>query len=122
MSRELTWRQEQTIKATQVSQLEEELAKAREENAALLARAKELDDAEISRKKAEAKAQQLEERMDEIIAEKDEFIERPRNIVRILGTLSRELALSGTTGTGHGPAGGSGTSGRCGCRFRSADE
>ena len=70
VSRELTWQQEQTIKATQVSQLEEELAKAREENAALLARAKELDDVEISRKKAEAKAQQLEERMDEIIAEK----------------------------------------------------
>lgn len=62
--------QEQTIKASQASQLENELAKLREENVILARKVNELSGMEAARKKSDAKVQQMEEHMEESISEK----------------------------------------------------
>ncbi|KAI5123047.1 hypothetical protein M0805_000482 [Coniferiporia weirii] len=61
---------EQTIKASQASQLERELSKLREENATLGRKLSDLSSVEAARKKAESKAQRLEDRMEEMLAER----------------------------------------------------
>ncbi|KAL5528564.1 hypothetical protein ACEPAF_7700 [Sanghuangporus sanghuang] len=61
---------EQTIKASQASQLEAEVAKLKEENAALNRKLSDLSNIESAKKKVEMKAQQLEDRMEEMISEK----------------------------------------------------
>ena len=62
--------QEQTIKASQASQLEAEVTRLKEENAALNRKLSDLSNIESAKKKTEAKAQQLEDRMEDMIAEK----------------------------------------------------
>ncbi|KLO05744.1 hypothetical protein SCHPADRAFT_1002727 [Schizopora paradoxa] len=61
---------EHTIKASKTSQLEEEVAKLREENANLNRKLDGLSNLESAKKKADAQIQQLEERMDEKISER----------------------------------------------------
>ncbi|KAL5485305.1 hypothetical protein ACEPAI_7947 [Sanghuangporus weigelae] len=61
---------EQTIKASQASQLEAEVARLKEENAALNRKLSDLSNIESAKKKVETKAQQLEDRMEEMISEK----------------------------------------------------
>lgn len=62
--------QEQTVKASQASQLEKELLKLKEENIALNRKVSELSGVETAKKKAESKAQLLEERMEDMISER----------------------------------------------------
>ncbi|EJD02863.1 uncharacterized protein FOMMEDRAFT_156221 [Fomitiporia mediterranea MF3/22] len=61
---------EQTIKASQASQLEAEVAKLKEENATLNRKVNDLSSIEAAKKKAETKAQQLEDRMEDLITER----------------------------------------------------
>ncbi|KAJ4483236.1 CASP C terminal-domain-containing protein [Lentinula aciculospora] len=61
---------DQTVKASQVADLEKELRKARDENAELRKRSSDLSNAEALRKKAEAKTEQLEQKMEEMIQER----------------------------------------------------
>lgn len=58
------------MKASQANELEAELAKLREQNASLNLKVTELSSFETAKKKAEARAQQLEERMEEMISGK----------------------------------------------------
>ncbi|THH03436.1 hypothetical protein EW145_g6255 [Phellinidium pouzarii] len=61
---------EQTIKASQASQLEIELAKLRDENAALNRRLSDLPNLEATKRKAESRTQHLEDRMEDMLAER----------------------------------------------------
>ncbi|KAH8119090.1 CASP C terminal-domain-containing protein [Phellopilus nigrolimitatus] len=61
---------EQTIKASQASKLETEVARLREENASLHRKVTDLSSIEAAKKKADAKAQQIEDRMEDMISER----------------------------------------------------
>lgn len=55
--------QDQTVKASEIRDLEAELRKARDENAELRKRVNELSNVEAARKKAEAKTEQVEQKV-----------------------------------------------------------
>ncbi|KAJ3748940.1 CASP C terminal-domain-containing protein [Lentinula detonsa] len=61
---------DQTVKASEVRDLETELRKLRDENAELRRRSQDLSNVEAARKKAEAKTEQLEQKMEEMIQER----------------------------------------------------
>lgn len=79
---------DQTVKVAEARMLEVELARLREENSELKKQVGEMPAVEEKRKKAEAKAEQLEEKMDDLIQERivqkenelnAEYDERMRN-------------------------------------------
>ncbi|KAI0063715.1 hypothetical protein BV25DRAFT_1824286 [Artomyces pyxidatus] len=61
---------DQTVKIAETRELEEELQRVRNENAELQKRLADLASVEAAKKKAEVKAEQLEEKMDAVIQEK----------------------------------------------------
>ncbi|KAJ3803282.1 CASP C terminal-domain-containing protein [Lentinula aff. detonsa] len=61
---------DQTVKASEVRDLETELRRLRDENAELRRRSQDLSNVEAARKKAEAKTEQLEQKMEEMIQER----------------------------------------------------
>lgn len=105
--------QEQTVKASQASQLEKELLKLKEENVALNRKVSELSGVETAKKKAESKAQLLEERMEDMISERVSqkenelnatYDERLRNYEdRFVISLRDPLPVRVTSYQGEGP-------------------
>ncbi|KAJ4476999.1 CASP C terminal-domain-containing protein [Lentinula edodes] len=61
---------DQTVKASEVRDLETEICKLRDENAELRKRSNDQSNVEAARRKAEAKTEQLEQKMEEIIQER----------------------------------------------------
>ncbi|KAJ3936522.1 MAG: CASP C terminal-domain-containing protein [Lentinula lateritia] len=61
---------DQTVKASEVRDLETEICKLRDENAELRKRSNDQSNAEAARRKAETKTEQLEQKMEEIIQER----------------------------------------------------
>ncbi|KAF8829096.1 hypothetical protein HHX47_DHR3000686 [Lentinula edodes] len=61
---------DQTVKASEVRDLETEIRKLRDENAELRKRSNDQSNVEAARRKAEAKTEQLEQKMEEIIQER----------------------------------------------------
>ncbi|KAJ3772944.1 CASP C terminal-domain-containing protein [Lentinula raphanica] len=61
---------DQTVKASEIRDLERDIRKLRDENAELRKRSQELSNAEAARRKAEAKAEQMEQKMEEMIQER----------------------------------------------------
>ena len=61
---------EQTIRGSQVTELEQEVKTLKDENSTLNKKIQELSSVEAELKKAEDKAQRLERRMEDMVAEK----------------------------------------------------
>ncbi|KAI9060254.1 hypothetical protein FKP32DRAFT_1595655 [Trametes sanguinea] len=94
---------DQTVKVAEARELETELQRSREENADLRKRLNEVSTLESAKKKAEARVEQLEQKMDELIQEKvtqkenelnATYDEKMRNYEEREQDLQRQLALT----------------------------
>ncbi|KAI1794075.1 CASP C terminal-domain-containing protein [Ganoderma leucocontextum] len=94
---------DQTVKAAEARELEAELQRAREENAELRRRLNESSSLENAKRKADARVEQLEQKMDDLIQEKvtqkenelnATYDEKMRNYEEREQDLQRQLALT----------------------------
>ncbi|KIK67230.1 hypothetical protein GYMLUDRAFT_37309 [Collybiopsis luxurians FD-317 M1] len=94
---------DQTVRASELRDLEAELRKTREENTELRKRVNELSSVDSARKKAEAKTEQIEQKMEELIQERISqkenelnatYDERIRNYEDREQDLQRQLSLT----------------------------